>query len=261
MKLLDGKSVIVTGLGPGLGRVLAEEAARQGANVAMVSRSTAIMEEVSAAIEATGGRTLVIQADVTRDADCARVAERTVAAFGRIDGLVNSAYRPGDIKPVLEIDLEELARAFEVTVIGTLRMIRAVVPQMERQGGGAIVNIGSQVARKFVNNQGGYAATKAAQAALTRYLAVELGAKNIRFNTPSFGWTISPPARAWLERLEAEGGPAVEQSIAGIASGLALGRVPRDEEYAQAALALLSDYFSSVTGATLDVNGGEYMPL
>ncbi|QNO27927.1 SDR family oxidoreductase [Sphingopyxis sp. OPL5] len=260
MTLLTGKSVIITGIGPGLGRVIAEEAARLGADVAMVSRSGAIMAEVAASAPA-GARMIAIQADITSDADCAAVAEQTVAAFGMIDGLVNSAYRPGDIKPVMDIDLDELARAFDVTVLGTLRMIRAVVPQMERQGGGAIVNIGSQVARKHVMNQGGYAATKAAQSALTRYLAIELGPKNIRFNTPSFGWTISPPARAWLEQQEADGGPSVSESIAGIAGGLALNRVPADEEYARAALALVSDYFSSVTGATLDVNGGEYMPL
>ena len=261
MTLLAGKTVIVTGIGPGLGRVLAEEAGRLGAHVAMVSRSADIMAEVAASIAALGARSISVQADITSDADCRRVAEATVEAFGSIDGLVNSAYRPGDIKPVLDLDLDELARAYDVTVLGTLRMIRAVVPQMDKQGGGSIVNIGSQVARKYVMNQGGYASTKAAQATLSRYLAVELGPKNIRVNTPAFGWTISPPARAWLERQEADGGPSVADSIAAVASGIALGRVPADEEYARAALALVSDLFASVTGATLDVNGGEYMTL
>lgn len=261
MKLLDGKSLIVTGIGPGLGRVLTEEAARQGARVAMVSRSRAIMDEVAAAVAAMGGRSLVIQGDIRSEEDCRAAARQTVDAFGAIDGLVNSAYRPGDIKPVMDVDLDELAQAFDVTVIGMLRMIRAVVPQMERQGGGSIVNIGSQVARKFVTNQGGYAATKAAQSALTRYLAVELGEKNIRVNTPAFGWTISPPAQAWLEQQEAAGGPTVADAVAGVAAGIALRRVPADEEYARAALVLISDYFSGVTGATLDVNGGEFMPL
>lgn len=261
MTLLAGKSVIVTGIGPGLGRVLAEEAARLGANVAMVSRSGGIMAEVAEKIAAMGGRSLSIQADITSDADCLRAAAGAAEAFGRIDGLVNSAYRPGDIKPVLELDLDELVQAHEVTVVGMLRMIRAVVPYMERQGGGSIVNIGSQVARKYVLNQGGYASIKAAQAALSRYLAVELGPKNIRVNTPAFGWTISPPARAWLEQQEADGGPSVADSIASVASSLALGRVPEDEEYAQVALALISDYFLCVTGATIDVNGGDYMPL
>ena len=261
MSLLAGKVVIVTGIGPGFGRVLAEEAARLGARVAMVSRSTTLMGEVSELIAREGGEAIAVQADITRQADCQRVVDETLRAFGRIDGLVNSAYRPGDIRPVNEIDLDELAAAFDVTVLGTLRMIRAVVPAMERQGGGSIVNVGSQVARKIVLNQGGYAATKAALSALTRQLAAELGPLNIRVNTPAFGWTISPPARAWLEEQEAAGGPTVEASVAEIASGIALRRVPGEVECAHAALALVSDAMRVVTGATLDVNGGEYMPL
>ena len=261
MSMLAHKVVIVTGIGPGFGRVLAEEAANLGAKVAMISRSTPLMEEVAQGIVSGGGEAITIQADVTSPADCQRAADATIAAFGRIDGLVNSAYFPGDIKPVNDLDLDMLAQAFDVTVLGALRMIRAVVPQMERQGGGAIVNIGSQVARKIVPNQGGYAATKAALSALTRQLAAELGPSNIRVNTPAFGWTISPPARAWLEQREAEGHQTVEAAVAEIAANIALRRVPGEVECAHAALALVSDAMRVVTGATLDVNGGEYMPL
>jgi NAD(P)-dependent dehydrogenase (short-subunit alcohol dehydrogenase family) len=261
IRFLEGKSIVVTGIGPGFGRVLGEEAGRLGAKVSLVSRSPAIMEEVAGAIRASGGEVIVNRADITNEEDCARVAASTLEAFGRIDALVNSAYRPGDIMPVLDLDLDELGRAFDVTVIGTLRMIRAVVPAMRTQGGGAIVNIGSQVARKIVLNQGGYAATKAALSALSRQLASELGVDNIRVNTPAFGWTITPPARAWLEQQEAEGGPSVDQSIATVAAGVALKRVPGDTECAHAALAFCADHMAIVTGATLDVNGGDYMPL
>lgn len=260
-KLLEGKVVIVTGIGPGFGRVLAREAAELGACVAMVSRSGDIMDEVEREIAGIGGKSLSIRADITNDQDCIRVAAETKAAFNRIDGLVNSAYRPGDIKPVLEIDLEELERAHCVTVLGTLRMIRAVTPVMKENGGGSIVNIGSQVARKTVLNQGGYASLKSGVSALTRQLAVELGPDNIRVNTAAFGWTIGPPARAWLEQQEADGGPTVEQSIGGIASTIALGRVPGEQECSQAALTLIADAMQVVTGATLDINGGEFMPL
>ncbi|MEO7542686.1 MAG: SDR family oxidoreductase [Novosphingobium sp.] len=261
MDLLQGKVVLVTGIGPGFGRVLAEQAAALGGSVVMVSRSTPIMEEVAAAIAAAGGKALAVQADITRQADCERVVATALEHFERVDGLVNSAYRPGDIKPVNDIDLDELARAFDVTVLGTLRMIRAVTPVMERQGGGAIVNIGSQVARKIVSNQGGYAATKSALSALTRQLAAELGPSNIRINTAAFGWTISPPARAWLEQREADGGQTVAEAVAEIAAGIALRRVPGEVECAHAALALVSDAMRVVTGATLDINGGEYLPL
>jgi NAD(P)-dependent dehydrogenase (short-subunit alcohol dehydrogenase family) len=181
--------------------------------------------------------------------------------FGKVDGLVNSAYRPGAIAPVIELDPEDLASAFDVTVLGTLKMIKAVVPAMEANGGGSIVNVGSQVARKYVLHQGGYAATKAALASLTRYLAVELGPKNIRVNTPAIGWTMSAPARAWLANLAANDGPSIEQSVGEISANLALGRVPTDEECARAILLPLSDLFSAMTGATIDVNGGEYLPL
>lgn len=259
--MLEDKVVIVTGIGPGLGRTIATEAAKMGADVAMVSRSGGIMDEVAADIAAAGRRALNIRADITSDADCARVAQETVAAFGRIDGLVNSAYFPGSLAPVLDLDLDALGRAFEVTVMGTIRMIRAVVPQMEKQGGGSVVNVGSQVARKVVPQQGGYAATKAAQASLTRYLAAELGSKGIRFNTPAIGWTMSAPARAWLESEAEKGGPSFEEAEAAISATMALGRVPRDEECARGILVFLSDALSSVTGATLDINAGDYMPL
>ncbi len=261
VRLLEGKSVIVTGIGPGFGRVLGEEAARMGAKVALVSRSGAIMDEVAQTIVGFGGEAITVRADITSEADCRRVAERTVEAFGNIDALVNSAYRPGSISAVTELDLDELRAALDVTVIGTLRMIRAVVPQMTSQKDGAIVNIGSQVARKIVPQQGGYAATKSALSALSRQLAAELGPLGIRVNTPAFGWTISPPARAYLEQQEAEGGPTYQESVDAIAANIALRRVPREIECAHAALAFASDVMRVVTGSTLDINGGEFMPL
>ncbi|MCX7283609.1 MAG: SDR family oxidoreductase [Novosphingobium sp.] len=259
--MLTEKIVIVTGIGPGLGRTIALEAARFGADVAMVSRTDTIMAEVAEEIASLGRRSIRICADITSQEDCDRAAAETTAAFGRIDGLVNSAYFPGALSAVLDLDLDALGRAFEVTVMGMIRMIRAVVPQMESQGGGSIVNVGSQVARKVVANQGGYAATKAAQASLTRYLAAELGAKGIRFNTPAIGWTMSAPARAWLEGEAARGGPSVAEAEAGIAATMALGRVPSDAECAKGILVFLSDTLSAVTGATLDINGGDYLPL
>ena len=232
-----------------------------GADMVLVSRSGGIMDEVVHEIEALGRRALAVRADVTSDADCAAVVEQAVAAFGRIDGLVNSAYFPGSLAPVIDLDLDALGRAFEVTVMGTIRMIKAVVPQMERQGGGSIVNVGSQVARKVVDHQGGYAATKAAQASLTRYLAKELGSKGIRVNTPAIGWTMSAPARAWLESEAAKGGPSVAEAEAAISATMALGLVPSDAECARGILVFLLVELSSVTGATLDINGGDYLPL
>lgn len=260
-RMLENKVVIVTGIGPGFGRVLAREAANLGAKVCMVSRSTDVMNTVQSEILSFGGEAICVQSDITDPDACRNVAAKAVDAFGRIDGLVNSAYRPGMLAPVIDLDGDDLKQSFEVTVIGTLNMIKAVVPKMKEQKGGAIINIGSQVSRKIVHDQGGYASTKAALSALTRYLASELGEHGIRVNTPAFGWTIGPPARAWLEQQEAEGGPTVKQSIDGIAATISLKRVPEEVECAHAALTLISDQMKVVTGATLDVNGGDYLPL
>ena len=261
MRILDGKVVIVTGIGPAFGRTLALEAAAMGAKVSMVSRSTAIMAEVAETIRDQGGEAITTPADITRDEDCRRVADATIAAFGRIDGLVNSAYRPGDIKPALDIDLDELERAFEVTVSGTMRMVRAVVPAMRRQKAGAIVNVGSQVARKYIQGQGGYGALKAALAVLTRHLATELGPDGIRVNTPAFGWTVTEPVRDYWRREHEAGGPSAEEAERAVAETLALRTVPNEVACARAALLFVSDLTAAVTGATLDINGGDYMPL
>lgn len=259
--ILAGKVVIVTGIGPGFGRVLALEAAKMGARVSLVSRSSGIMDEVMAEIAALGGESVATRADITSDADCAAVAKATHDRFGRIDALVNSAYLPGDIAPAMELSLDNLAAAFEVTVLGTMRMIRAVVPFMRAQKAGSIVNIGSQVARKVIPGQGGYGATKAALSVLSRHLATELGPDGIRVNTPAFGWTLTQPVRDFFAAQEAGGGPTVAEAIADAASAIALRRVPDEVECARAALLFASDLTSTVTGATLDVNGGDFMPL
>jgi NAD(P)-dependent dehydrogenase (short-subunit alcohol dehydrogenase family) len=259
--ILAGKSVIITGIGPAFGRTLALEAADMGARLSLVSRSTTVMNEVAAEVKASGGEAITTVADITSEQDCARVAEATIAAFGRIDGLVNSAYRPGDISPALELDLDELKRAFDVTVVGTMRMTRAVVQQMEKQASGAIVNIGSQVARKFILGQGGYGSLKAALSVLTRHLAEELGPKGIRVNTPAFGWTVTEPVRAYWREQEAKGGPSPGEAERAVAQTLALRRVPDEAACARAALLFVSELTSPVTGAILDINGGDFMPL
>jgi NAD(P)-dependent dehydrogenase (short-subunit alcohol dehydrogenase family) len=259
--ILAGKSIIITGIGPAFGRTLALEAAKMGARVSLVSRSTSVMGEVVDTVRSTGGEAIMTAADITSEEDCARVAQATLDAFGAIDGLVNSAYRPGDIESALKLDLEELQRAFDVTVVGTMRMTRAVVPAMTTAGRGAIVNIGSQVARKYIPGQGGYGAIKSALSVLSRHLAAELGPLGIRVNTPAFGWTVTEPVREYWRQEAEKGGPSPEEAERAVADSLALRVVPDEVECARAALLFVSDLTKPVTGATLDINGGDYMPL
>lgn len=257
--ILKGKTVIITGIGPGMGRKMAAEAAKEGANVVMVSRSDYVMKDVVTEIEAAGGTCIAIQADVSKPEDCQRVAAEAVAKFGRIDGLVNSAYYHPPMIPILENDSEDIRQAYEVIVIGALNMVRAVLPSMKDAGGGSIVNIGTMAGRKPMTGEGGYAAAKMALAAVTRQLAHELGQYNIRVNITLMGWLMGQAVDFYYQWKATSTGRTKEEVIAEAISHVPLGRIPPDGDCGKAALMLLSDYASEITGASIDVNGGEYM--
>ena len=244
--LLQDKSVIITGAGPGMGSKLAIEAARAGAKVAIAARSEGFIQELAQEIIANGGQALAVATDITDQAACDRLAAATQEGFGRIDGLVNGAYRPGALEALESLDLDDLRASFQTTLFGAIQMTRAVLPAMKAQRAGAIVNIGTQVTRKHLPNQGGYAATKAALAAV---------------NTTIHGWMLGKPVADYLKAQEAETGVPARQVLDTLANNMPLRRVPTDDECARAALLFLSDYTTAVTGASLDVNAGEYMAL
>jgi NAD(P)-dependent dehydrogenase (short-subunit alcohol dehydrogenase family) len=258
--IVQGKAVILSGVGPGLGRKLALLAAAEGAAVALgtLQSEAAFIEGVKNEIEAAGGRAIAVPADVTDPAQCNRLAENTVAAFGTIDGLVNIAYRIGG-KTFEEADFDDWRRTHDVIFWGALHMARAVLPAMKTAGGGSIVNVSTQGSVRPLPGQGDYATAKAALNAASRTLARELGKYNIRCNTPRIGrmWGV-PFETAYRARAEAAGVP-LETMLGNVADGIALGRIPTDDECAKAVLLLLSDYAAVITGAAIDINGGEFM--
>jgi len=259
--ILQGKTVIVTGVGPGMGNKLCALAAREGANVVLAARSTAFIEQVAQEIRTAGGRALAVTADVGKPADCERLVAETLQAFGGIDGLVNSAYRPGNFTDFENADLDDWRAAFDVTLFGSLRMVQAVLPAMKQQGAGSIVNISTMEARKPIAGHGSYSVSKAALHASTRQLALELGQYNIRVNNAVIGWMWGAPVASYMADMSRQTGVPVEQMVAQVAQGIPLGRIPPDSECARSVLMLLSDYCSQVTGAALDINGGDFLPL
>jgi NAD(P)-dependent dehydrogenase (short-subunit alcohol dehydrogenase family) len=261
--LLADKVVLVSGIGPGLGIELSTLAAKEGARgVAVAARTPAKLDDAEAAIRTLGLGTPVVKVatDVRDRVQCQRLVEATVGAFGRIDALVNSAYVPGTFAPVESADLDDWRATFEVNLFGTMNLTQAVVPVMKRQGGGAIVMINSMVTRKPMAFQGGYSASKSALTSATAQLAVELGPFNIRVNSAYMGWMWGPPVEGYLAGAAERQGTTVEALAAAIAKNIPLGRIPDDADCAKAALFLVSDYASAITGAALDVNGGEFLP-
>lgn len=259
--MLQGKVVIITGIGPGMGRKLALEAARAGAQVAIAARSADFLGSVADEVNAAGGEAIAVRTDVAQVADCEALAAATIDRFGRIDGLVNSAYGSGDFVPFEEADLDQWRKSMEVTLFGSLQMVKAVLPQMKAQGGGSIVNISTMETRKPLPAHGVYTVPKTALMGATRQLAVELGRYRIRVNCAVPGWMWGTPVEGYMTHAATQGGGTVEAMKGDIAARIPLGHIPPDEECAKAVLALLSDAMSQVTGAALEVNGGEYVSL
>ena len=259
--MLRDKVVIITGVGPGMGRKLALEAAKAGAKLALAARSREFLESVAREVEAAGGAAIAVPTDVSKKDDCDRLAKATIERYGRVDGLVNSAYGAAAFVSFEEADLDDWRKAMEVTLFGTLHMIKAVLPQMKRQGGGAIVNVSTMETRKPLATHGSYVVPKTALMGATRQLAVELGRYGIRVNCAVPGWMWGTPVEGYMTAAAKDSGTTLDKMKAGIARNIPLGHIPPDEECAKSVLVLLSDYTSQVTGAALEVNGGEYVSL
>jgi NAD(P)-dependent dehydrogenase (short-subunit alcohol dehydrogenase family) len=260
--LLQDKVVIVSGIGPGLGSELALEAARQGASLAIAARTPAKLDASESEIRAAGldNPILKVPTDISDPAQCAALAAATVAKYGRIDALINSAFNPGTFEPIEQANFEGWRAAMDVNLYGTLQLTLACVPQMKSQGGGNVVMINTMVTRKPLATQAGYAASKAALASATAHLATELGCDNIRVNSAFMGWMWGPPVQFYMEMMKEthpEGAAGVKAEVE---KSIPLGRIPEDGDCAKVAIFLASDYSCAMTGAQLDVNGGEYMP-
>jgi NAD(P)-dependent dehydrogenase (short-subunit alcohol dehydrogenase family) len=262
--LLKDKIVIVTGVGPGMGQHLGQLAAEEGASVALAARSAAFINDIAGKITAKGGKAIAVPTDVSDMAQCQRLVDETVKAFGRVDCLINSAYSHEAMIPLDEgMEIDQYIRSYNVTFLGAVRMAKAVIPVMRKNNGGkgkgSITNVSSQATQQVVWGEGDYAAAKAALNQNTKQLARELGRYNIRVNAALMGWLGGPAVDGFVKSAAAQQGVAEEVIVKGITKNIALGVIPPDSECAKAALFLASDYASMVSGAQLNVNGGEYM--
>jgi NAD(P)-dependent dehydrogenase (short-subunit alcohol dehydrogenase family) len=261
--LLKDKVVIVSGIGPGLGQELSTLAAREGARaVVLAARTPEKLDVAEKEILALGMGTAVLKVptDIADQGQCQALAEQAVAEFGRIDVLFNSAYDPGSFEPIEEASMDGWRRAMDVNFFGTMHLTQACVAHM-KDTGGAIVMIATMVEHKPLATQGGYGSSKSALRCATKHLALELGKYNIRVNSCHMGWMWGPSVEGYFSWQAKTTGKSQEELIAEVTRSIPLGVIPDDGECAKAAIFFGSDYSSVVTGAALDVNGGEYMPV
>lgn len=247
---LGGKTAIITGGASGIGRAAALLFAAEGASVAIADLNQAEGGEVVKGIQAAGGKALFEPADVTSSTDCQRVVERAAREFGPIQILFNNA---GIIRraSVVELREDEWDRVMAVNVKAIFLMSREVIPIMAEAGGGSIINMASGWGLAGGPRAAVYCASKGAVVLLTKAMAVDHGAQQIRVNCLCPGDTDTAMLRNEAQQLgEPSAGFLLE------AARRPLGRVGKPEEIAQAALYLATDASSFVTGTALVVDGG-----
>lgn len=250
MNELTNKVAIITGGASGIGKATAELFAEEGARVVILDVNKEAGLSTINEIRAKGGISLFIECDVTNAIQCASAVDETLRAFGRIDVLFNCA---GIIRraTVVETQEEEWDRVMAVNVKSVYLMSKYVIPVMEAQGGGSIINMGSGWGLKGGNRAAAYCASKSAVVNLTRAMAIDHGAKNIRVNCVCPGDTDTPMLRMEAKQLGQDEHLFLEE-----ASLRPLGRYAHPREIAQVVLFLASDRASFVTGAAYVVDGG-----
>ena len=256
--LLQHKVIVISGVGPGLGQALARLAAAEGAKVALGARNGAYLEEVAGQVQAAGGEAVWRATDVTQADQCQALVSAAVEAFGGLNGLVNSAFDHGDWATCDLARPETWGAVYDVNCVGPLRMAQAALPAMRDAKGGAIVNVSTMTTVNPFPGEAAYAASKGALNAMTRHMAQDFGPFNIRVNAVRLGWIHGAPVRAYID-AQVAGGRSRDEVVGEIAGRIPLRVIPPEEDCAKSVLFFLSDYAKVVTGACLDVNGGQYM--
>ncbi|MFK0292197.1 SDR family oxidoreductase [Streptomyces sp. NPDC090442] len=259
--LLRDKTVIVSGVGAGLGHRVAAACVRDGARVVLGARTERNLADTAARIDASGGRTAWRATDIGDEAQCAALAEVAVERFGGIDAVIHVAALDDQLGGVRDADFDAWRRVVDVNLFGTLRMTRACLPAMTAGGGGSVVLIGTQssVAAPSQVQQAAYAASKGGLVSAMYSLAREVGPDRIRVNTVQPGWMWGPQVAAFVRRTAADEGVPESAVLGRLAGRMALPELATDADVAEAAVFLASDRARAITGQSLLVNAGELM--
>jgi NAD(P)-dependent dehydrogenase (short-subunit alcohol dehydrogenase family) len=246
----DGKVVIVTGAGGGIGEGYAKRLAAEGASVVVADINADGAERVAKEIDAAGGSAIATAVDISTDDGPPAMAQAALDAFGAIDHLVNNAaiYGGMHFEPLITVDMAYYQHFMNTNLNGALRCTRAVYPHIAERGGGAIVNQSSTAAYM---NASYYSLAKAAINSLTACLAMELGGMNIRVNAIAPGPTLTAATR---EQVPEE----VQQGLLQI---MAIKRLGQPDDLVGTCAFLLSDDSAWLTGKTIAVDGGQVVNL
>ena len=255
--MLENKVVVISGVGPALGTTLARRCAEAGADLVLAARTAERLTEVADQVKSMGRRALAVSTDITDDEQVANLVTRSLEEYGKVDVLINNAFRVPSMKPLADTTFQHIRDAIELTVLGALRISQGFTPALA-ESKGSVVNVNSMVIRHSQPKYGAYKMAKAALLAMSHSLSTELGAQGIRVNTVAPGYIWGGTLQSYFAHQAGKFGTTVEEIYNAAAAGSDLKRLPTEDEVASAILFLASDLASGITGATLDVNCGEY---
>ncbi|WP_338780024.1 SDR family oxidoreductase [Streptomyces sp. DG1A-41] len=261
MSLLAGKTVVVSGVGAGLGRQVAAAVVRDGGRAVLGARTEAKLAKTAAELDPDGSRTAYRVTDIADEGQCEALAGLALERFGRLDAVIHVAATDSYFGGLEDADFEAWRTVLDVNLLGTLRMTRACLPALKEGGGGSVVFVGTQsaVAAPSRVRQAAYAASKGALTSAMYSLARELGPYRIRVNTVLPGWMWGPPVRAYVRFAADEEGVSEAEVLGRLTGRTALPDLATDADVADTTVFLASDRARAITGQSLLVNAGELM--
>jgi NAD(P)-dependent dehydrogenase (short-subunit alcohol dehydrogenase family) len=249
---LKDKVAIITGAGSGIGAATAKMFAREGAKVALCDIRAEGIQTVGRSIESAGGEALPVRADVRNAQDVRKMVQQTVERFGKLNTLVNNAGVRASRSTVVDLTEEEFDNTVAVDLKGVWLCSKYAIPEMIRNGGGAIVNMSSISASVGQPLQGIYNAAKGGVDVLTRCMALDFAKYRIRCNNVNPAWVRTEMNRVELAEIQARDGKEWGEVL----QLHPLGRIGEPEDVAWAVVYLASDEAAWITGISLYVDGG-----
>jgi NAD(P)-dependent dehydrogenase (short-subunit alcohol dehydrogenase family) len=255
--LLNDRVAIVTGASKGIGRVMAQLFAREGAQVVCAARSEALVEETVAEIQSAGGAAVAVVGDVSVEDGARATVAAGMNAFGRVDTLVNNAGDGGPTKPVQEYSIDDWYYTVNSCLTSAYLCSRFAVPAMIAAGRGAIVNIASMAGRRGLMYRVGYCSAKAGQIGMTYGLALELGRHNITVNAIAPGAVAGDRIDRVIQGQAEVRGIEVERMRQSFVERAPLRRMSTAEDIASLAAFLCSEHARNISGQCIPVTAGE----
>jgi len=255
--LLANRVAVITGASKGIGRVMSQVFAREGAKVVCAARSQSLVDETVALVRSAGGDAVAVVADASVEADAQRIVDAGVRAFGRVDTLVNNAGDGGPTKPVQEYATDDWFYTINSCLTSAYLCTRFAVPAMIAAGGGAIVNIASMAGRRGLAYRIGYCSAKAGQIGMTYGLALELGRHNITVNAIAPGAVAGDRIDRVIQGQADVRGMPVDQVRQSFVDRSPLKRMSTADDISNLAAFLCSEHARNISGQCIPVTAGD----